>query len=276
MSISKPHQVMHLRERSAFTRVHLLREDPDLGAAISPGELNWATEHCVVPAVTLPRGTWSSQEQMLSGGIGYIVLDGLLLRRVGIDGRFGGELLGEGDLLRPWQGENDASNLSPTTGWKVITRSRLAVLDERSTARLARYPALFGAITGRALDRARRLALMMAIVHHPRIEIRLHMLFWLLADRWGRVGRDGVTLPLSLSHSLLADLIAAQRPSVTGALGKLYERGLVTPADRGWLLTSGPPGEFLEIQEVEVPGAEAPESVQPPTSEELTPGASAN
>jgi CRP-like cAMP-binding protein len=267
---------MHLRERSAFTRVHLLREDPDLGAAISPGELNWATEHCVVPAVTLPRGTWSSQEQMLSGGIGYIVLDGLLLRRVGIDGRFGGELLGEGDLLRPWQGENDASNLSPTTGWKVITRSRLAVLDERSTARLARYPALFGAITGRALDRARRLALMMAIVHHPRIEIRLHMLFWLLADRWGRVGRDGVTLPLSLSHSLLADLIAAQRPSVTGALGKLYERGLVTPADRGWLLTSGPPGEFLEIQEVEVPGAEAPESVQPPTSEELTPGASAN
>jgi CRP/FNR family cyclic AMP-dependent transcriptional regulator len=240
--------------------VHLLREDPDLGAAIPPGELGWAVEHCVVPAITIPRGTWSDHVQSISGGIGYIVLDGLLLRRVGIDGRFGGELLGEGDLLKPWHGDDEPSNLSPTTGWRVITRSRLAVLDERSTARLARYPALFGAITGRALDRARRLALMMAIVHHPRIEIRLHMLFWHLADRWGRVGREGVTLPLGLSHSLLADLIAAQRPSVTGALGKLYERGLVSAVDQGWLLIGDPPGEFLEIQEVEVPGAETRDS----------------
>jgi CRP/FNR family cyclic AMP-dependent transcriptional regulator len=249
---------MQLRDRNAFTRVHLLREDPDLGAGIPPADLTWATEHCVVPAITVARGTWSPHEQSLGGGIGYIVLDGLLLRRVGIDGRFGGELLGEGDLLRPWAADDGASVLSPTTGWKVITRSRLAVLDERSTARLARYPALFGAITGRALDRARRLALMMAIVHHPRIEIRLHMLLWHLADRWGRVGREGVTLPLNLSHSLLADLIAAQRPSVTGALGKLYERRLVAQVDQGWLLIGEPPGEFLEIQEVEVPGAETP------------------
>lgn len=247
---------MQLRDRNSFTRVHLLREDPDLGAGISPEELGWAIEHCVVPAITIPRGTWTSQEQLLQGGIGYIVLDGLLLRRVGIDGRFGGELLGEGDLLRPWHGDEATSNLAPTTGWKVITRSRLAILDQRSTARLCRYPALFGAITGRALDRARRLALMMAIVHHPRIEIRLDMLFWHLADRWGRVGPEGVTLPLNLSHSLLADLIAAQRPSVTGALGKLYERGMVSPLDQGWLLTGEPPGEFLEIQELEVPGAE--------------------
>ncbi|HET9718593.1 MAG TPA: hypothetical protein VFP55_00795 [Solirubrobacteraceae bacterium] len=250
---------MQLRDRSTFTRVHLLREDPDLGANIPPGELGWAVEHCVVPAITIPRGTWTTEQQrQLDGGIGYIVLDGLLLRRVGIDGRFGGELLGEGDLLRPWHGDDANSNLAPTTGWKVITRSRLAVLDDRSTARLARYPALFGTITGRALDRARRLALMMAIVHHPRIEIRLHMLFWHLADRWGRVGRDGVSLPLGgLSHSLLADLIAAQRPSVTGALGKLSERGLVRSVDQGWLLAGEPPGEYLEIQELEVPGAEA-------------------
>lgn len=258
----KPAHVMQLRDTSAFARVQLLREDPDLGAAISPEDLSWATEHCVVPSITIPSGSWNSQEQ-LSGGIGYIVLDGLLLRRVGIDGRFGGELLGEGDLLRPWHGDDATSNLSPTTGWKVIARSRLAVLDERSTARLARYPALFGAIAGRALDRARRLALMMAIVHHPRIEIRLHMLFWHLADRWGRVGPNGVTLHLHLSHSVLADLIAAQRPSVTGALGKLYERGLVSAVDHGWLLIGEPPGEFLEIQEVAVPGAETRDSGHP-------------
>jgi len=236
-----------------FTRVHLLREDPDLGAHIPPSEQSWAVEHCVVHAINLPRGTWNHVEtQMSPAAIGLLVLDGLLIRRVGVDGRFGAELLGEGDLLRPWHGEDLESTLPQTTGWKLVTGARLAVLDERAAARMARYPALIGAIAGRALDRARRLALMMAIIHHPRIDVRLHMLFWHLADRWGHVRRDGVILPLNLSHSVLADLIAAQRPSVTGALGKLTERGLVVSEPAGWLLGGGPPGELLELQEVEV------------------------
>lgn len=237
---------------TSLQRCYLLREDPDLGAGIPPEELSWATEHCVVPAITIPRGTWTRHEQLLHGGIGYIVLDGLMLRLVGVEGRFGGELLGDGDLLRPWQGGESASNLSSMTAWKVIKRSRLAVLDERSMARLCRFPALFGAITGRALDRSRRLALMMAIVHHPHVEVRVHMLLWHLADRWGRVRADGVVLPLNLSHTVLADLVAAQRPSVTGALVKLRERRVIQSLEVGWLLCGDPPGELLELQEVEV------------------------
>jgi hypothetical protein len=42
-------------------------------------------------------------------GIGLIVLRGRLIRRLGIDGRFGAELLGQGDVLRPWQGEDSVS-----------------------------------------------------------------------------------------------------------------------------------------------------------------------
>jgi CRP/FNR family cyclic AMP-dependent transcriptional regulator len=245
------------RERQNFTRVHLLREDPDLGAFIAPQEQAWAVEHCVVPAITLPRGHWEwDQGEMSPAGIGLLVLDGLLIRRVGIDGRFGAELLGEGDLLRPWQGEDLDSPLTETTGWKILTRMRVAVLDDRAAARLARYPALIGAIAGRAMDRSRRLALMMAIIHHPRIDVRLHMLFWHLAGRWGHVRQDGVLLRLSLSHTVLADLIAAQRPSVTGALGRLAERGLVRPADQGWLLLGEPPGELLELEEIGVPASD--------------------
>lgn len=249
-----PHAVPP-RERQNFTRVHLLREDPDLGAFIAPDEQSWAIEHCVVPAITLPRGNWQGEHvQMSPAGIGLLVLDGLLIRRVGIDGRFGAELLGEGDLLRPWQGEDLDSPLSHTTGWKIVTRTRVAVLDERAAARLARYPSLIGAIAGRAIERSRRLALMMAIIHHPRIDVRLHMLFWHLAARWGHVRRDGVVLPLGLSHTVLADLIAAQRPSVTGALGRLSERGLVSSEEEGWLLLGDPPGELLELEKVDVRG----------------------
>jgi hypothetical protein len=195
---------------------------------------------------------------MPPGGVGLLILDGLILRRVGVEGRHGAEILGDGDLIRPWPGEDLDSTLPYTTGWKVIHRTRLAMLDERVAARLARYPPLIGAITGRVLERAHRLGLMMAIIHHPRIEVRLHMLFWHLADRWGHVRRDGVILPLNVSHSVLADLVAAQRPSVTGALGKLGERGLVHTVEGGWLLCGEPPGELLELQNVDVSGPPSP------------------
>jgi len=201
--------------------------------------------------MTLQRGPWKAEQMhVMEDGIGLLVLEGLLIRRVGIDGRFGAELLGDGDLLRPWQGEDLQLALPHTTGWRVLTRSRLAVLDGRVAERLARYPALTGALAGRALNRARGLCLMMAIVHHPRIEVRLHMLFWHLANRWGRVRSDGVMLPLRLSHSVLADLVAAQRPSVTAALGKLADRKLVFAVRDGWLLCDEPPGELLELRDL--------------------------
>jgi hypothetical protein len=201
----------------------------------------------------VPTGRWNTDRMtMLKDGIGLLVLDGLMIRRVGVDGRFGAELLGSGDLLRPWQGEDLDSTVPFTTGWRVIARAQVALLDERVAARLARYPSLTGELTARALERSRRLVLIMAIVHHPRIEVRVHMLFWHLADRWGHVRPDGVVLPLGLSHSVIADLVAAQRPSVTGALGKLVERGLVRNLKDGWLLCGDPPGELLEIQDVDV------------------------
>ncbi len=188
-------------------------------------------------------------------GIGLLVLEGLLLRRVGIDGRFGAELLGEGDLLRPWQGEDAQPTLPHTTGWRVLRQTRVAVLDRRVAHRFARYPELTGALVGRALERSRNLAVNMAIVQHARVDVRLRMLFWHLADRWGYVRTDGVSLPLRLTHTVLADLVAARRPTVTLALSELARQDLVLPDGRVWLLSGGPPGELLELQQVTV-GAE--------------------
>lgn len=238
---------------------HVLAEDSDLAEAIAPEERAAAIEDCVAGVRDLPSGSWAGQrEDMTPDGIGLLVLGGLLIRRVGVGSGFGAELLGQGDLLRPWQGEGAASSLARTTGWRVLEPARIAVLDKPAAIRFAHYPELTGRLVARALDRARNLATTTAIVHHTRVEARLQMLFWHLAERWGRVRPDGVIVPLRLTHSMLADLVSARRPSVSTGLSELARRGLVRRDGPDWLLSGEPPGELLQLQPVDVPPVDVP------------------
>jgi CRP-like cAMP-binding protein len=87
----------------------------------------------------------------------------------------------------------------------------------------------------------------MAIVHQPRVEVRLQMLFWLLAERWGIRGPDGVRLPVPLTHAVLGELVAARRQTVSKALGELAGRDLVSRHGEIWLLRGEPPFELGEV-----------------------------
>jgi CRP/FNR family cyclic AMP-dependent transcriptional regulator len=223
----------------------LLREDPELGSLIPPELRAQAELELIAPLLSLPRGRWHAD--LPADGAGLLVLGGLLTRRVGFGGRYGAELLGDGDLLRPWQGL-EFSSLAHDTDWRVLSRTRLAVIDARVMRRLARYPELSVALIDRAVRRTRRLATTMAIIHQTGVELRLRMLLWLLADRWGRVRSDGTLLPLSLTHEVLAELIAARRPTVSTALAELAHAGYVTRSPEGFLLHRDPPGELLEIE----------------------------
>ena len=69
------------------------------------------------------------------------------------------------------------------------------------------------------------------------------MLLWDLAERWGRVRAGAVVLPLRLTHSLLAELVAARRPTVTTALAGLAHSGLVRTTRGGWVLFGQPPSD---------------------------------
>jgi CRP-like cAMP-binding protein len=226
----------------------VLDADPGLAEAI-PDELrDRAVAECVARVVTLPTGRWRNAPEVSGrGGIGLLLLDGLVVRRVGIEGRFGAELLGEGDLVRPWDGEDELPTLPLTTAWRVLETSRMAVLDEAFMAHLADYPQLGGRLVGRAVARSRNIAVNMAIVHQARVDVRLHMLFWHLASRWGRVGSGAVTVPLRLTHAVLAELAAARRPTVTSALTNLSRRGLVRSTEAGWVLAGEPPGELGDL-----------------------------
>jgi CRP/FNR family cyclic AMP-dependent transcriptional regulator len=174
------------------------------------------------------------------------VLEGVLIRRVGSGGRYGAELLSDGDLLRPWDFDGD-DTLGFETIWRVLTPTRFAVLDSGWAARMARFTRVGPALAGRALVRSRRLAAMMAIAQQPRLEERLLMLFWEIADRHGRVFADGVHVDLPLTHEVIGHLTAARRPSVSGALTRLAGQGRLRRDGDTWVLAGEPPSAWSAL-----------------------------
>ena len=83
---------------------------------------------------------------------------------------------------------------------------------------------------------------MLAIAHHHRLEDRLRLFFWELADRYGHVTPAGVRLDIGLTHELIGHLVGAYRPSVSVALARLERDGHVRRGERGLLLLGDPPG----------------------------------
>jgi len=190
-------------------------------------------------------GPWREAEadtiERARGGYGMLIVDGLLLRRVGVGGRHAAELLGPGDLLRPWQHDGGDSTLEVDWAFRIVAPARVAVLDPRWTARAAAWPQLGAELAGRALMRSLRLVIAMAIAQQPRLDERLWMLFWDLADRFGKVHGDGVHLDLPLTHEVLSHLAGARRPSVSGALTRLADEGRLRRSGRHWVLAGDPP-----------------------------------
>jgi CRP/FNR family transcriptional regulator, cyclic AMP receptor protein len=231
--------------RVPVTVSHVLREDLDLIEAIPMPDRDRATEECIAATAWIPAGPWSGpQTNIMHDGIGLLVLHGLLIRHLRVGGRFSSELLGEGDLLRPWQEGGTGQTLRQTSDWRVLEPTRVAVLDGRAARRFANYPELTGRLVARAFERSRSLAMNMAIVQQSRTHIRVHLMLWHLADRWGYMSPEGTILPLRLTHDVLADLVAARRPTVSSALSHLVRSGLVRPAGKGWLLLGQPPEEL--------------------------------
>jgi CRP/FNR family cyclic AMP-dependent transcriptional regulator len=226
------------------SRTAVLDEDPELRALIGESRYEAARAASTAVVLSIPVGSWDglSDAHLARGGFGLLIFDGLLVRRVGFDGRWGAELLGHGDLLRPWESDGESHGTLPfETTWRVMSPLRVAALDLHWAARMGAYPQVGGELAGRGLRRSRRLAASMAIVQVPRLDDRLWMIFWELADRWGKVHTDGVHLDVPLTHELLSHLAAARRPSVSGALTRLAESGRVKRVGRSWVLYGEPP-----------------------------------
>jgi CRP/FNR family cyclic AMP-dependent transcriptional regulator len=231
-----------------------LEEDTELAEAIAPEQRPMAVRQLVARQLEISPGAWAGSAAGLDG-IGMLVLQGVLALRIGIAGRHSAELVGEGDVLRRPEEHGASSQLTLTHSWLVLEPVRIAVLDARFTRHLVNFPNLTGALFARCSMRTRQMAVNMAIVHQARVDVRLHMLLWHLAGRWGRVRSDGIVVPLRLTHSILAELVAARRPTVTSALSELSRNGLLRSVPEGWLLCGPPPGGHDELGPGVVPTA---------------------
>jgi CRP/FNR family transcriptional regulator, cyclic AMP receptor protein len=230
--------------RPVATRVALLDLDPDLGAALAPDRFARARAELTAPIVRLPRGEWagSAASQTDHQNVGLLVVDGVIAREVVLVDTVSTELLGAGDLIRPWGRVGEPQLLAHTIRWQVLAEARLAVLGRAFAVALARWPEVNAALLDRACARAQRLATTQAISHLNSVDRRLLALFWHFAERWGRITPAGIVVPLRLSHRLLAELVGARRPTVTAALAALARDGtLLRRDDASWLLTGEAP-----------------------------------
>jgi CRP/FNR family transcriptional regulator, cyclic AMP receptor protein len=227
--------------------VALIDADPDLEAVVPPDDRERARRDVLARVARVSPGAWdvTASREPDRHHRGFLILDGLLTREVEVLGRRCVELLGPGDVLRPWQWDDEGSHVRAEVGWRVLERSDLAVLDHGLVERMMPFPQLGVELFTRGTRRAHHLAVALAIAHHQRVEDRLLLTLWHLAERWGRVHPDGVSLPLPLGHQRLADLVGATRPSVTTALGELARSGSLSRRDGGtWMLHGAPPHEL--------------------------------
>jgi CRP/FNR family cyclic AMP-dependent transcriptional regulator len=230
---------------SADGRVAALADvDPDLMRHLPADRAAAARQQLPVRVVTLPRGRWPIEDLTVDPAhLGLLVVAGIIGRELVADDVTSIELLGPGDLLRPWDESASSELLQAVVRWTALAPTQLAILDRHVTVRLALYPEIHAALHERCAWRARRLAVLQTISQLNRVDRRLLTLFWHLAERWGRVTPHGVMLPLALSHSMLGQLVGARRPTVSTALAKLVRDGEAVRGDAGsWILTGRPVG----------------------------------
>ena len=225
-------------------RFPLLDLDPDLGALVREEVRDACRRELDVEVHRLPQGPWAAGgEHADAEHAGLLLIDGVIARDVVVSDTVSTELVGPGDVVRPWSLQESPGLLQATIRWTALTDVRVGVLDRWFAGRLARWPEVNVALLDRLNERTHRLATTQAISQLNRVDRRLLSLFWHLAERWGRMTPEGVAIPLTLSHRMLGQLVGARRPTVSSAIGELATRDeLVRREDGTWLLKGNPVG----------------------------------
>src|SRR5829696_2767567 len=119
--------------------VQLLEADPDLGAMLSEARRLEAERELTVRTYQVPAGIWDVARLSGTSGdhVGLLILDGVLSRELVVADHVSAELLGPGDVVRPWQGTTRAALLPVDAVWTVLSSLTVAVLDRRFAAEAA-------------------------------------------------------------------------------------------------------------------------------------------
>jgi CRP/FNR family transcriptional regulator, cyclic AMP receptor protein len=143
---------------SSRPRVEVLAADPDLALHVAPEVLDVARRRAVAEVRVYEAREWREAIGTFdgTGHLGLLVLDGLLARRVTIGSRAGAELLGPGDVLRPWVKAGPSDSVLADVDWSVVATARIAVLDREFALRIAPWPEIIALLGDRILLGPRR------------------------------------------------------------------------------------------------------------------------
>jgi hypothetical protein len=220
--------------------VALIEAEPQLAAELSADQRERARRAIVAAVSEVPTGPWQEPAAGYGEGNAYgvLVVDGFVLRTVTMGDRATAQLFGPGDIMQSWPTDDLPSPVGVDVGWTVVRRATLALLDDRVISLAAHWPSVLRRLAWRSSSVAGRVSLQVAIARVPRLEERLLLLFWGLAERWGSMTPDGMLLPIRLTHEAIAALTAASRPPVSSALSQMSRDGLLCRTGAGWLLTT--------------------------------------
>jgi hypothetical protein len=216
---------------------YLLDLDDDIAQEIELRMRYSARQHATARLLDAETGACdlTSWFGTVGEGPGLLLVDGLLAAETKIADRTVTELLGSGDLLQPPAVRAD-DMVCCGCGWRALLPTRLALLDTDFVERVRPWPQITCALFRRAERRAADLSALRAISCQPKLEVRLVLLLWHLAARWGRVEPTGLRLSMPLTHRVLGQLVAAERPSISHALARLSHAGIVTGTAGDWHL----------------------------------------
>src|SRR5690348_11020438 len=98
--------------------ISIVDADSDLADLLDESEREDARRHAVTAVRSLPAGEWQASDAFEADRHhqGFLIIDGLLAREVEVLGRTCVELLGPGDVLRPWQWDLDGSHVHAEVG----------------------------------------------------------------------------------------------------------------------------------------------------------------
>jgi CRP/FNR family transcriptional regulator, cyclic AMP receptor protein len=245
------------------THCFLLDADDDLAEAFDLRMRLAARQVVTAAVVEAPVGECDLDPWFAAAehGPGLLVVDGVMAVDARVGDRTATELVGSGDLLQP-RIHAPEDILEYVASWRALTTARLAVLDAGFAERSRPWPQIQHELLRRAGQRAADLDVLRAIASQPRLEVRLVLVLWHFARRWGRVEHTGIHLCLPLTHRLLGQIIGAERPSVSHALARLSRSGLVTGGaddlhlhgtveDHLWHLMERPAAPVLHAERLE-------------------------
>lgn len=208
---------------------YVLDADDELAEDVALRERLAARQHVTARVLQTALGDCALDQWLAAvrSGPGILILDGLIAADTRVAQRTITELLGSGDLVQTPSRHTD-DLIERAESWRTLSPCRLALLDGEFAQRVLPWPSIAQALLHRAERRAEDLGVLRAIACEPRLEVRLVLLLFHLATRWGRVEPGGIHLTLPLTHRLLGQLVAAERPSISHALARLAGAGLVS------------------------------------------------